>query len=227
MKNLLKLSAFLAATLLVTGPANAIGKSVSDNISHAPTIVATYDQVKDDLVKHKGVNVRWGGQVIGTESVDKATLVSLQAYPLDTKGRPHVLEEPVGKVFVVKFNENNLPKRLKAGNFITVYGAVAGSAKLVNGPLESTVPVVASLESKKWKSRNIVGLNNSRNYVVGANRFGLGNRVYINDRFGFAGSRFGFRNNRFGFRGSRFGFRGSKFGIGGRGFSKFRGFRRF
>lgn len=223
MKNLLKLSAFLAATLLVTGPANAIGKSVSENISHAPTIVASYDQVKDGLDKHKGVNVRWGGQVIGTESVDKATLVSLLAYPLDTKGRPHVLEEATGKVFVVKFNEDNLPKRLKAGNFITVYGAVAGGAKLVNGPLESTVPVVASLESKKWKSRNIVGLNNSRNYVVGANRFGrfgLGNRVYINDRFGFAGSRFGFGGNRFGFRGSRFGF-------GGRGFSKFRGFRRF
>jgi len=216
MKNLIKLTVLLAATFLVTN--QAVAKSVSKNISQAPEIAASYSQVQSDLAKHIGVNVRWGGQVIGTNKLDKVTRVTLLSYPLDAKGKPSVNQAVTGEVFAVNFNKETLPKRLAVGNFITVYGTVNGGVKLVNGPLETIVPVIASQEAKKWKARSIAGLNR--------NRF-ASDRIRYYNSLGFSGSRFGFAGSRFGFGSSRFGFGSSKFGFGGRGFSKFSRFGRF
>jgi len=160
MKNLIKLTVLLAATFLVTN--QAVAKSVSKNISQAPEIAASYSQVQSDLAKHIGVNVRWGGQVIGTNKLDKVTRVTLLSYPLDAKGKPSVNQAVTGEVFAVNFNKETLPKRLAVGNFVTVYGTVNGGVKLVNGPLETIVPVIASQEAKKWKARSIAGLNRNR-----------------------------------------------------------------
>jgi len=226
MKNLIKLTVLLAATFLVTS--QAVAKSVSKNISQAPEIAASYSQVQSDLAKHIGVNVRWGGQVIGTNKLDKVTRVTLLAYPLDAKGKPSVNQAVTGEVFAVNFNKETLPKRLAVGNFVTVYGTVNGGVKLVNGQLETIVPVIASQEAKKWKARSIAGLNRNR---FASDRIRYYNSLgFSGSRFGFAGSRFnrfGFAGSRFGFGSSRFGFGSSKFGFGGRGFSKFSRFGRF
>ncbi len=226
MKNLIKLTVLLAATFLVTN--QAVAKSVSKNISQAPEIAASYSQVQSDLAKHIGVNVRWGGQVIGTNKLDKVTRVTLLSYPLDAKGKPSVNQAVTGEVFAVNFNKETLPKRLAVGNFVTVYGTVNGGVKLVNGPLETIVPVIASQEAKKWKARSIAGLNRNR---FASDRIRYYNSLgFSGSRFGFAGSRFnrfGFAGSRFGFGSSRFGFGSSKFGFGGRGFSKFSRFGRF
>ena len=220
MKNLIKFTAVLAAALLTISPATAKSKSVPANISNAPAIEASYDQVQKDIAKHQGVNVRWGGRIIGSQKSGKVTQVTLIAYPLDSDGKPSALEAPIGKAFVVNFDKSTRPRKLAVGNFITVYGPVKGTAKLTNGPLESLVPVVTSQEAKKWKARNIAGLNRGRN--VNYNSL-----AFRDSRFGFRGSRFGFGSSRFGFGSSRFGFGGSRFGFGSRGFSQFGGFSKF
>ena len=231
MNNLIKVTVFLAATLLATNQAVAKPKSVSENISRAPALEASYEQVQQDLAKHIGVNVRWGGQVIGSKKLDdKVTRVTLLAYPLDATGKPAAITAGENKAFAVNFDSKTLPRRLKVGSFVTVYGTVESGLKLTNGPLESLIPVVASLESKKWKSRNIVGSNSfARDRIRYYNSLGFaGNRFgFAGSRFGFGSSRFGFGSSRFGFSSSRFGFGGSKFGFGSRGFSKFGKFGRF
>jgi len=233
MKNLIKFTAFLVATLLTISQAAAKSSTVSPNIAHAPAIEASYDQIQNDLAKHIGTNVRWGGQVINSEKIGDITRVTLVAYPLDSEGRPFVSRATQGNTFVVDFDKGTRPKRLKDGSYITVFGTVDGSLKFTNGPLEKSVPVIASQEAKKWKKRDIAfigqGRDVYRNRVYVGNRFGFGSSRFGfgSSRFGFGSSRFGFGSSRFGFRGNRFGFSRSKFGFGGRGFSRFGRFGRY
>jgi len=213
-------------------------KDISPNISLAPAIEASYDQVRSDLNKHLGVNVRWGGQIIESQKLDKLTRVTLFAYPLDDQGKPSAQQAVSGNVFVVDFDKSTRRKNLAVGSFITVYGTVDGGLKITNGPLETLVPVLVSQEVKKWKSRQIAGFDRRRNSVTSQraryynslgfadsrfgfsnSRFGFTNSRFGNSRFGFGSNRIGFRgsrfgSSRFGFGSSRFGFRGSRFGFG-------------
>ena len=252
MNKLIKFAALLTAALLVLNPAMAKTKAISPNISHAPAIEASYDQVRSDLNKHLGVNVRWGGQIIESQKLDKLTRVTLFAYPLDAQGKPSAQQAVSGNVFVVDFDKSTSRKNLSVGSFITVYGTVDGGLKITNGPLETLVPVLVSQEVKKWKSRQIAGFDRRRNSVTSQraryynslgfsdrrfgfsnSRFGFNNSRFAfrgsrfgKSRFGFGSSRFGFRGSRFGFGSSKFGFGRSKFGFGSRGFSRFNRFGR-
>ena len=221
MKKLIKFTTLLVVSLFITGQANA--KSVSEKISHAPAIDASYSQVQADVAQHLGTNVRWGGQVIGSEKIDKLTRVTVLAYPLDSEGKPAVNQSPLGDAFVVDFEKNSCPSDLALGNYITVYGRVDSDIKLINGPLETQVPLVVSQEVERWSERSITGINTARNSLAF-------DRLYY-DSLAFSGSsRFGFTNSRFGFSSSRFGFSNSRFGLsrfGNRSFSTFGRFGRY
>ena len=243
MKSTVKLIALL--TIAQLAMTSALAKPISKNISSPPLIAASYEQVQSDLAKHLGVNVRWGGQVIGSQSIDQITRITVLAYPLEANGTPSTERAIQGNAFAIDFDNSSLPRKLKEGNFITVYGPVIGGLKLTNGPLETLVPVIASEEVKKWNQRNIVGLNRTRNRDRFAserlryyNSLGFGSLGFVGNRRGFStfdnrfgtfgASRFSFGSSRFKYGSSRFGFGSSRFGHGGhRGFSKFRRYGRY
>ena len=149
MRNLIKLTLLLALALVTNNQVLANDKSVSDNISPASAIERSYTQVKKDLAKHIGASVRWRGQVIGSQTLDKITRVTLVSYPLDANRRPSANEATNGMTFVVDFNQENLPKRLTQGNLITVYGTVEGGIKIVNGSIKALIPVLTAQQAKK------------------------------------------------------------------------------
>jgi len=171
----------------------------SSNIRFAPAIDASYHQVQNDLAKHVGVNVRWGGQVINTEELEKGVRVTLFAFPLDAKGQP--LTKPdqdfKGGRFAVDLDDTQATDRLFAGRFITVYGTVNGGLTLNNGPLETIIPLVVTQEVKGWKLAKVRQVNPYRNtYAYRSPRFRYGHGVF--------GFRSGFRHG-FGSRFRRFG----------------------
>ncbi len=230
MKKLIKATILLVVSLVITTQTNS--QPIPARITNTPAIDVSYKQVQSDLTKHLGVNVRWGGQIIDSQQTDTSTLVILQAFPLDTEGKPSVGGDIESSIFVVDYDKNSSPKNLAVGNYITVYGSVEGDLELINGPLQMLVPVVTSQEIQRWAERYVLSSSQNQNDVVsngltyynfqaysgfsqgygGINQFGNRNSFFGNS---FGNSRFGFNNNRFGFNNSRFGFSNSRFGFGG------------
>ena len=257
MKNIIRNTALLAMALLATALATstASAQRASTKITTAPAISVSYEQVQSDLPKHLGVNVRWGGQIIGSQTIDNITRVTVLAYPLNAKGVPSAEQAIDGSAFAIDFDKTSRRKKLAEGNFITVFGPVVGGLKLTNGPLETLVPVITSTEYKKWNQRKIAGLDPSRESFAFDraryyNSLGVGSLGFIGSRRGFSSiqnrrlgtfgsTRLGFfRDNRFGtFGNSRFGtFGNSRFGTfgssrfghrGTRGFSRLNRFGRY
>jgi starvation-inducible outer membrane lipoprotein len=203
----------VAALLISLGACAATGKSSPGEtqlpleISYAPAIDVSYQEVLKRLKEHIGVKVRWGGQVIGSENVNYLTRFTVIAYPLNAQGRPDRRANGDGATdrFIVE------TKNLDAGKesrFVTVYGTIAGEEVLTNGKLEKVIPVVTAIESKEWS-------DSDRRYIARTGRhlpynglgygygFGFGHRFYAGSQAGFYNHYpFGYYS---GFGGSHFG----------------------
>ncbi|MFT5611403.1 MAG: starvation-inducible outer membrane lipoprotein [Arenicella sp.] len=188
----------LTALLLSLGACAATGKSRHGQtkppleISYAPAIDVSYQEVADRLKQHIGVKVRWGGQVIGSENVDKLTRLTVIAYPLNAQGRPDrkVIDDVKADRFIVETYNIGVSKE---GHFVTVYGPITGEEVLTNGTLKKVVPVVSAIESKEWS-------DSDRRYIARTGRrlpynglgygysFGFGRGFYANSYSGFYSS---------------------------------------
>lgn len=204
--------------LLLTGCASSNHQSrIPNQIAIAPAIDVAYDDVIKNLPNHIGVNVRWGGQIIGVEDAGNSARLTVLAYPLNSKGQPNHQrgEGFVGGRFIVETtsfdSENN-------NRFITVYGRISDREILKNGHLSQSIPVVTALESKEWTEHDrryardrirlpYNGLGFGLGFRVGPARIGFNNYGYYGHAnlfpfFPFYDSHYFYRSKKY--RGRRF-----------------------
>lgn len=161
MNQLFKLSATLPVLLILTacvsaGAQNRIGSSGRANtppeIAYAPAIDVSYAEVLSNVGQHVGVNVRWGGQIVKSESIANGRRLTVFAYPLNNKGKPD--QKPNGNFdggrFIVEIEGETADGDELEQRYITVYGTVSGGFKLTNGPKQKIIPVLAALETIEW-----------------------------------------------------------------------------
>lgn len=185
----------IAILLLSLGACTTTGKSSQSGakppleISYAPAIDVSYEEVVNRLKAHIGVKVRWGGQIIGSEDVDDLTRLTVIAYPLNAQGRPdrNANNDFAAGRFIVETKNFDAGKESR---FLTVYGQITGEGVLTNGKLEKVIPVVTAIESKQWNSTE-------RRYIARTGRhlpynglgygvsFGFGHGFYTNSYSGF------------------------------------------
>ena len=91
MNRNIKSLALAGLLLSLTACASTGSKSsLSPQISYAPAIDVSYNDVVKNVPEHVGVNVRWGGQIIAAENPKSGakTRLTLLAYPLKANGKP-------------------------------------------------------------------------------------------------------------------------------------------
>ena len=193
-------------------------QEVSSKISFAPAIDVSYAEVTSNIQQNIGTEVRWGGQVIESETINDSTVrLTVFAYPLSSEGRPiktGQVDDKGGR-FIVDLTDGFAQETNFDGHFVTFYGGVASSVVLTNGNRQKSFPVINAEELVDW---NMVDES----------------RGYANDRRGNAYYTLGLRKGHFGYPYS-FGHRGfghSSFGFfskGHRSFGRFgrSGFGRF
>lgn len=200
MNRSIKTLASVALLLSLTACATVNSKNtISPQIAYAPAIDVPYSAVIDNVKEHVGVNVRWGGQIIGAEDVTESqakgnsakgqednviTRVTVIASPLSSDGKPDRRGEAEfdGGRFIVEMN--NFHDRVRS-RFITVYGPISGEETLTNGNKQITIPVIAAVETEDWN-------HSSQRYPVefrhGLPYNGLGLRYGYYDGYGYSGS---------------------------------------
>lgn len=146
----LRFTSLVITVLVLSGCASSgIQPSAPVQISIAPAIDVPYGEVVENVPDHIGVNVRWGGQIIGVEDAENTTRLTVLAYPLNSKGQPEQerVEGFVGGRFIV---ETNTFDTENGNRFLTVYGPISDKEVLTNGKLTKTIPVVTAVETKEW-----------------------------------------------------------------------------
>lgn len=188
--------AFAIATLLLSlGACASSGKGSQGaatpplEISYAPAIDVSYEEVVNRLKAHIGVKVRWGGQIVGSQDIDGLTRLTVIAYPLNAQGRPDrkVSNDFAAGRFIVESKNFNPSKE---GRFMTVYGPVSGEQLLTNGKLERLIPVITAIESKEWNDADLkyiarTGRHLPYNGLGFGYNFGFGHGFYANSSSGF------------------------------------------
>jgi starvation-inducible outer membrane lipoprotein len=177
MTNFTKASFCISAILLLTGCASSNHQSrVPDQITIAPAIDVTYDDVIKNVPNHVCVNVRWGGQIIGVEDAGSPTRLTVLAYPLNRKGQPNNQrgEDFVGGRFIIETTAFDSEKN---NRFVTVYGRISDKEVLKNGHLTQTIPVVTAIESKEWTEHDRRYARDRIRLPYNGLGFGLGVRV--------------------------------------------------
>jgi len=173
------------ALLVCLGACAATGKSRQHatkpplEISYAPAIDVSYQEVINRLKAHIGVKVRWGGQIISSENVGDLTRLTVIAYPLNAEGRPHhkASNDFESGRFIVETKKVDASEESR---FLTVYGPITGEAVLRNGKLEKVIPVVTAIESKEWDS-----VERERRYIARTGRHLPYNGLGYGYSFGF------------------------------------------
>ena len=207
-----------------TSQVNKKHSEISSKIVYAPAIDVSYSEVSANVDQNIGTNVRWGGQVINSETIDDSTLrLTVFSYPLSIEGRPiktSLLAKQGGR-FIVDLTEGFANDIDFNQHFITFYGDIASSLTITNGNRQKTIPIVNAQELVDW---NIIDENS--NYVRRYRGNAFHSLAYRNGHLGFGYPYYGRRYYRTGNRFSSFGHFSRRGYFGGRSFSRSR-FRRY
>jgi outer membrane lipoprotein len=177
MKHFTRALLCIGVISLLTGCASSNHQSrVPNQITIAPAIDVAYDDVIKNVPDHIGINVRWGGQIIGVENAESSTRLTVLAYPLNSKGQPNHQrgEGFVGGRFIVDTTTFDSEKN---NRFVTVYGRISDKEVLKNGHLTQTIPVITALESKEWTEHDRRYARERIRLPYNGLGFGLGFRV--------------------------------------------------
>ncbi len=182
--------------------------SIANEIRIAPSIDTSYEEVSRNIKENLGLKVRWGGEIVNTKKVGDLTELTVFAHPLSEDGRPLPWSDKnfVNGRFIVQVEDH---KQTLIRKYVTVYGEVAGSKTLVNGPKSTLIPVVNAIESKEWKPE----ASNDKRGIAYHSRGHHSGRFNSINRFN--------RHRSFGHFGR------SSYGLGFRSFNRFDRFNRF
>ncbi|MDN5935803.1 MAG: Slp family lipoprotein [Nitrosospira sp.] len=112
---------YVLVTCLLLGACSGL----PDRLQSVPVTDVTYKQASQNLSKHDGKSVRWGGVIVKVENEQNFTLVQVLSYPLSYYGRPETRERSHGR-FVIKSTKFLDPAVYEAEREITVAGTIKG-----------------------------------------------------------------------------------------------------
>ena len=161
------------------------GDEHSSNIAFPPEIDISYNQAFNNIDQIIGTNVRWGGEVLESTTIDDSTVhLTVYAHPLSDDGQPiqAQYEDDHGGRFVVHLINGFAQNIDFTGHYLTFYGTISSKTVLTNGNRQKGVPVISALEFVDWDSveKNAIYANNDleKSYYIIGNRPGYRSHYY-------------------------------------------------
>lgn len=115
----------------------------------APPAAATPAEIAAAPERYHGLDVVWGGKIVGVQNLADSTEVQIVAYPLDGAQRPDPNAPTLGR-FIVALPGYVEPLDFPTGRFVTLRGHVAGSRMLPIDEHDLVFPLVADANVHLW-----------------------------------------------------------------------------
>jgi outer membrane lipoprotein len=151
MKNKRQLTIQLFFVLFITACATTpIFDTSSIDLSITP------EQAANNAVTLEGSPLLWGGIIINSTNLKEETQLEVLAYPLDSKQKPDVEKQPLGRFLAIEpeYLETSIYSQ---GRSITVSGTLQINRIGRIGEAEYTYPVLKINQLQLWKSRGKSG----------------------------------------------------------------------
>ncbi len=137
------------AGVLLTGCASTVPKSIATPPPGNPVVA----EVRSDLARFLGAQVRWGGTIVAVENKASQTWIELVSRGLTSNGRP-LSDSQSGGRFIARFQGFIDPMDYVAGGSLTVAGTVADKVERPIGEFLYAFPVVAVTSSVLWEAES-------------------------------------------------------------------------
>lgn len=139
----------LTGVLALTGCASHVPLEIRQPPPGDPDVA----QARDDIDRHSGARVRWGGSIAAVENRDEETWLEIVASRLDSQGRPVYDDRTPGR-FLARMPGFMDPEIYAPGRSVTVYGEVEDSIVGLIGEHEYTYPLIRSFKHQLWPERD-------------------------------------------------------------------------
>lgn len=94
-------------------------------------------------------SVQWGGTIVGVTNLQERTRIEVLAYPLDSKARPKIDDNPQGRFFLERSGFLD-PATYKPGRQLSAVGTVSGTLNSKVGEASYDHPVVDARQIYLW-----------------------------------------------------------------------------
>lgn len=118
-------------------------------IRRASVSNVTVDQVRSDIKRYSGTEVRWGGIITDVQNKTNDTLIEIVSRKLWRNGQPKTDGKSAGR-FIASFKGFADPAVYKVGQSLTVVGTVQGHLIRSIGDYKYTFPVISVTGSYLW-----------------------------------------------------------------------------
>lgn len=118
-------------------------------IARVPAGNVSLTEVRSDIGRFKGTEVRWGGEISRVENRVNQTWIEVVARDLMKNGQPQA-EGRSGGRFIASFKGFADPMVYQVGMQLTVLGTIEGDSRRTIGDYEYVFPVVSVTGSYLW-----------------------------------------------------------------------------
>jgi outer membrane lipoprotein len=118
-------------------------------ISRIPATKASVDEVRADIKRFTGTEVRWGGEITQVENKADHTWIEVVSRELGKNGRPKANSHSGGR-FIASFKGFADPVVYQVGQQLTVLGTIEGQSIRTIGEYGYAFPVVSVTGSYLW-----------------------------------------------------------------------------
>lgn len=134
-------------TLLLLG---ACASKPPDAISKAPHHNPSLTQVRLEIDRYLGAELRWGGKISKIENRAEDTWIEIVQMPLSARAKPLSSGKSDGR-FIASFDKFVDPVVYEVGRKLTVVGTIDGKVRRAIGEYDYLFPIVKVEGSFLWK----------------------------------------------------------------------------
>ncbi|WP_455218472.1 Slp family lipoprotein [Kaarinaea lacus] len=118
-------------------------------IARVPAGNVSLAEVRQDISRYKGTEVRWGGEISRVDNRSKDTRIEVVARDLMQNGQPRETGHSSGR-FIASFKGFVDPMVYQVGMQLTVLGSIEGESRRIIGDYDYVFPVVSVTGSYLW-----------------------------------------------------------------------------
>lgn len=118
-------------------------------IRHVPEKNVSVDQVRTDIKRYTGTEIRWGGVISDVQNKTNETWIEIVSRRLWKNGQPVKDGKSAGR-FIASFKGFADPAVYTIGQSLTVIGTVEGQVVRTIGDYKYTFPIVSVTGSYLW-----------------------------------------------------------------------------
>jgi len=145
----MKIACYLLLIIIVSG----CSTQVPTAISKIPAANISVHQVRMDLQRFSGAEVRWGGVISKVENKATRTWIEIVSLKLSKNGQPLDDSKSSGR-FIASFPGFIDPIVYEVGAFLTVVGSIEGQSVGLIGEYAYAFPVVLVSASYLWPAKD-------------------------------------------------------------------------